>query len=531
MLTLSRTERLEAHSPRPRTALLAVSAASLLAVAGCKNNSESSNGAPDLGTVSPPAGTEAQALSDEEIADAVRRELSLDPTTQPPRIDVLSTEGVVHLTGAVPNLAAKVRATRLAETVRGVRTVSNRLTVETPDRPDESIEAEVSRALTMNPATDAYEVSVEVTEGHVTLTGEVQSWAEQRLCTKVTRTVRGVRSIENAIVLSTIPDRADAEIENDVQERLRWDVLVDDALIVVDAEDGTVKLDGVVGSAAEKRRAIADAWTAGVSDVEASDLEVQWWLARDDLRKNKYQPRTEEEIEAAVRDALLYDPRVRAYEVGANAEGGQVTLTGVVGTLEAKRAAQSLAENTVGVTSVRNGIEVRLPSPKSDMEIEGSVEMGLAIDAVTESYEIETEVEDGVVTLSGTVDNFYEKAQAEGVAAGVAGVVAVDNQLEVEDPTVVFSVSPYLYDVDSVWVTYRPLESVIEDAKLAEEIEDELFWSPFIDEDEVEVMVTDGVATLTGEVRTFHAKRAAAANAFEAGAVAVDNDVRVDPAL
>ncbi len=104
--------------------------------------------------------------------------------------------------------------------------------------------------------------------------------------------------------------RQDVEIKTEIEETLEWDVLVDDALIDVKAKDGDVTLSGVVGSAAEKREARLDAWVAGVKSVDASDLEVERWARDKDLRKNKYVTKSDEEIEDAVEDALLYDPRV-----------------------------------------------------------------------------------------------------------------------------------------------------------------------------------------------------------------------------
>lgn len=59
------------------------------------------------------------------------------------------------------------------------------------------------------------------------------------------------------------------------------------------------------------------------------------------------------------------------------------------------------------------------------------------------------------------------------------------------------------------------------------DIEDELFWSPFVDADEVEVSVEDGVATLTGQVDSWTKRNVASGHALEGGALRVVNRLEV----
>jgi len=57
--------------------------------------------------------------------------------------------------------------------------------------------------------------------------------------------------------------------------------------------------------------------------------------------------------------------------------------------------------------------------------------------------------------------------------------------------------------------------------------EDEFFWSPFVDGDDITVQMEDGVAELTGTVDTWSEREAAEENARQGGAVIVDNDLLV----
>ncbi|MEW6490454.1 MAG: BON domain-containing protein [Thermodesulfobacteriota bacterium] len=58
-------------------------------------------------------------------------------------------------------------------------------------------------------------------------------------------------------------------------------------------------------------------------------------------------------------------------------------------------------------------------------------------------------------------------------------------------------------------------------------IEDQLYWSPFVDADAVQVSVEEGVATLTGRVGSLAEASAAVDNAHEGGAVRVKNRLEV----
>jgi osmotically-inducible protein OsmY len=63
----------------------------------------------------------------------------------------------------------------------------------------------------------------------------------------------------------------------------------------------------------------------------------------------------------------------------------------------------------------------------------------------------------------------------------------------------------------------------VSDLEIRDRIASELFWSPFIDRDRVEIVVEDGVATLRGTVDSWREYHAATGNAYEGGATAVRN--------
>jgi osmotically-inducible protein OsmY len=469
-------------------------------------------------------------MTDQGVVDAIDNEFLFDRAVPSNEIDVSIADGVVTLIGEVNSLLAKERATRIAETVKGVRSVINRIAVvPSAERSDAAVERDVRSALLSDPATDSYEVHASVKGGIVTLTGTVQSWTEKQLCGTVAKGVKGVTGLKNRIKVKSKAQRADVEIAPEIEKALRWDVLVDDGLIDVKVKNGAVALTGTVGSAAEKRRARYDAWVAGVKSVDDSGLKVERWARDEDLRKDKYVAKPEKEVEEALKDALLYDPRVLSFNVTPDVAGSTVTLRGVVDSLKAKRAAEQVARNTVGVTYVTNRLKVRPIDGLSDAEIAQNIRDALLRDPYVERYEIGVNVIGGVAYLSGTVDSYFEKWQADDVASKINGVVSVRNNVDVEYAGPL-PYDPYVdeyYPYDYEWYDYEPYHTFKTDAEIKDDIEDELWWSPYVDEDEVTVTVDDGVATLTGTVDSWSERGAARDNAYEGGAVWVDNELNV----
>ncbi|MEJ2024005.1 MAG: BON domain-containing protein [Deltaproteobacteria bacterium] len=248
------------------------------------------------------------------------------------------------------------------------------------------------------------------------------------------------------------------------------------------------------------------------------------------LQGKKYASKSNKEIEEAVKDALLYDPRVSSFnitpEVARN--GSTLILRGLVDNLKAKRAAAQDARNTVGVRRVKNHIKVRPVVLISDEAIENNVERALLRDPYVEKYKITVDVINGVAKLYGTVDTYFEKSQADDVASKVDGVVMVDNNLVVVQNYDVYTYDPYVDHgnyYDDYWYDYRPRFPAKSDWEIEADVKDELWWSPFVDSEDVSIEVDDGVVTLTGTVDSWSEYNAAVNNAYEGGAIYVDNDL------
>ena len=453
-----------------------------------------------------PARAAVENIDDEDITSHVEMEFLEDSAVPSDAIDVVTTKGVVTLTGFVNNILAKDRAQQIAEETVGVRAVVNRITVlPSAGRSDEQIRQDVKDALLNDPAADSYEVDVKVDDGVVTLTGTVDSWQEKQLCGTIAEGVKGVVDVKNDILFDYVKERRnDVEIAQDIKERLAYDVRVDDALIKVSVNEGNVTLTGTVGSLQEKNQAVTDAWVRGVRSVNAEGLEIEWW-ARDRMRrKNMYVSQTDSEIRKAVKDAFFYDPRIVSFDIQADVKDGTVILSGVVDNLEARKAAEKDARNTMGVTRVINAIKVRPAAIPTNQELETKVSGALFKDPYMERFDLDVDAVGGTVYLFGRVDTSWEKNRATIIAQSVKGVVNVVNNI----------------DFEHQWV-WRP------DWEIRDNVKDLLSWNPFVDGSDINVTVDNGIVTLTGTVATYSERQSAEINAYEAGAKDVDNDLAV----
>ncbi|MBD3267772.1 BON domain-containing protein [bacterium] len=475
---------------------------------------------------------QAQNLTNQSIQDAIEDEFIFDPAVRAHPIEIEVHDSIVTLTGTTNNILAKERAARIAETVKGVRSVVNHIDV-TPSkaRPASEIRSDIETALLENAATSSYEIDVSVfDQGKVTLTGDVDSMQEKKLAGKVAKGVRGVIQLNNDLQIDFKEERSDFEIENEIRNLLKWDTLVDHALITVEVDNNEVSLSGVIGSAAEKREAIEDCWVAGVVEVDASDLEVKRWARDQDLRKGKYVHKDDEDIKQALKDAMMYDPRIQAQKVGVSVDEGIVTLRGIVKSLDTKRAAENVASHTVSVIEVVNRLKVKAEEDQSDETIQTNLEEALLRNPYVERFEITADVINGTAYLYGTVDSYWEKEEAGNIAAETTGVIDVQNNITVIDKDNPYVYNPYISpwnNYSTEWFEPSPSYTSRSDEEIKDDVKDELWWSPYVDSDDVKVTVEDGLVTLEGDVDSWMEFHSASENAWEGGATWVDNDLEV----
>lgn len=100
--------------------------------------------------------------------------------------------------GSVPESDA---VERLVGNLDGVRGVTNLLTVDHPCLSTEAIRLEIERALERRAVVESQRIQIDVAEDVVSVSGEVQSWAERRAILNAARQITGVDRVVDELLV------------------------------------------------------------------------------------------------------------------------------------------------------------------------------------------------------------------------------------------------------------------------------------------------------------------------------------------
>ena len=139
------------------------------------------------------------------------------------------------------------------------------------------------------------------------------------------------------------------------------------------------------------------------------------------------------DIRAAVYEALVADPRIDADDIVVEVFAGDVTLNGTVPSQAQSSEAAAVARRVAGATPVQNLLAVALPSDDygDDTALAQLVNEALGANRAVPDG-VRATCREGDVCLTGMVSHSAQRAAAEDAAAGVAGVVSITNQIEVQ---------------------------------------------------------------------------------------------------
>jgi osmotically-inducible protein OsmY len=209
-------------------------------------------------------------------------------------------------------------------------------------------------------------------------------------------------------------------------------------------------------------------------------------------------------IKQAVEEELDWEPSIDAEHIGVTVEDGVVTLSGHVGSYAEKYAAEKAAKRVKGVRAIAQEIEIRFPSDKktSDDQIAKRALDIIAWNSTIPKDKVLVKVQSGFVTLSGEVEWFYQRDDAENAVRKLAGIKGISNEIKIK--------------------------SRVEASDIKQRIETALKRNAELEAGTIKVSVFNGRVTLDGKVKAWYERDLAERMAWSApGVTSVDDHIHI----
>jgi osmotically-inducible protein OsmY len=319
------------------------------------------------------------------------------------------------------------------------------------EAPDAWITTKVKMALLTADNVPVTAINVDTVDGRVTLHGVVATDAEKANAETAARSIDGVRTVQN--LLQVVPNSrkeavkvADAQLQKNVEAVLTRDAALEGSSVkVASVHDGVVLLSGTTQTLSAHRRALEDARAVpGVKRV-STEIKSPDRLGDAEISAGKGPMAKDASMKSAAYDAwittdaktrLLATADVPALEINVDTNNGVVTLFGTVPSETAKHAAEVEVKKIDGVKAVQNELQI---VPKSmakaveakDDDIRKDVDARLEARPELKDASIDSQVEKGVVRLTGTVASQSDRLIALSTTRATPGVRSVIDDLNV----------------------------------------------------------------------------------------------------
>ncbi len=212
---------------------------------------------------------------------------------------------------------------------------------------DSEIRDDVLNELQWDPQiTDPDAIGVAVTDGAVTLTGHVPTYAQKLAAARAAERVYGVKAVANELTVKLAgAPRDDSDIAAAIAHVLDCNVSVPEGKVHARVEGGWVTLDGEVDYDYQRR------------EVERMVRQVRGVIGVTDLIKVK-PPVSAEKVQQVIEDAFRREAEVDARHIRVEVSDHTAKLYGHVHSLHEARAARAAAAAAPGVATVESHLVI-----------------------------------------------------------------------------------------------------------------------------------------------------------------------------
>ena len=207
--------------------------------------------------------------TDSELQQDVIEELKFEPAVDHSRIGVTAQDGIVTLSGYVPNTFRKAAAEKAAKRVAGVKAIAEEIEVRFLTDP-KTTDAEIAERILLMFEWDVSipeDLQIKVENGWVTISGETDFHYQKNAARKVAGKVAGVTGVSDLVTVCPQPSAFD--VRDRIRQAFKRSSVLDASAIDIEIHGNKVKLGGKVRGWNERKAAEQAALSApGVSEVE-----------------------------------------------------------------------------------------------------------------------------------------------------------------------------------------------------------------------------------------------------------------------
>lgn len=213
----------------------------------------------------------------------------------------------------------------------------------------------------------------------------------------------------------------DEEIKKDVVDQLFWDNRIDASKIQVAVAGGHVTLTGEASSFTSFLAAEEDSYSVPEVKTVENRIVVKYPPAKE--------VPTDEDLRKRIESMLNWNSEIEDSDINVFVVEGFVTLEGSVDSYWKKARAEDLVAPLRGVVSVTNKLAVVPTESISDKIIADDIVASLDRNIMINIDDIDVEVDQGNVTISGRVPSHPAFKAAQEIATRTAGVKNVSDNL------------------------------------------------------------------------------------------------------
>ena len=207
--------------------------------------------------------------TDQQLREDIIAELEYDPSIETKKISVATLNGIVTLSGSVPNFYEKWSIERAVKRVAGVSGIAEELTVQTfpnTEQTDSEIAQAARLAIQWSVAIAEEQIQIMVEQGIITLEGAVDWQYQKQNVYDAVIHLRGVQGIHNRITLK--PYLTSTDVREKIEAAFKRSANFNAKQVYVSVDNGNVTLEGNLPTWTERDTASRVAWNAaGVMTV------------------------------------------------------------------------------------------------------------------------------------------------------------------------------------------------------------------------------------------------------------------------